>query len=47
MPHLPITFWGRNLLSQIGLRMCSPNEVVNKQMLRHGFLPDQGTGKDG
>ena len=37
MSHLPITLWGRDLLSQMGLMMCSPNEVVTRQMLRQGF----------
>ena len=27
--------------------MCSPNEAVTKQMLRQGFLPGQGLGKEG
>lgn len=45
MQHLPITLWGRDLLSQMGLIMCSPNEVVTKQMLRQGFLPGQGLRK--
>jgi hypothetical protein len=46
-PHLPITLWGRDLLSQMGLARCSPNEVMTKQMLRQGFLPGQGLGKEG
>ena len=31
MPHLPITLWGRDLLSQMGLMICSANEAVTKQ----------------
>ena len=27
--------------------MCSPNEVVAKQMLEQGFLPGLGLGKEG
>ena len=46
MPNLPTTLWGRDLLSQMGLIMCSPNEVVAKQMLEQGFLPDHGLGKE-
>ena len=30
MPNLPTTLWGRDLLSQIGLIMCSPNECLSK-----------------
>ena len=47
MPNLLITLWKRDLLSQMGLIMCSPNEAVTKQMLRQGFLPDHGLGKKG
>ena len=34
MSNLPVTLWGRDLLSQMGIIMCSPNEAVTKQMLR-------------
>ena len=47
MPYLPVTIWGRDLLSQVGLTMCSPNEVVTKRTLRQGFLFGQGLGKEG
>lgn len=47
MSNLPITLWGRDLLSQMGLILCSPSEVVTKQMLGQGFLPDKGLGKEG
>jgi hypothetical protein len=47
MSNLPVTLWGRDLLSQMGLIMCSPNEAVTKQMLRQEFLPGQGLGKEG
>ena len=47
MSNLPITLWGRDLLSQMGLIMCTPNEAVTKQMLGQGFLPGQELGKEG
>jgi hypothetical protein len=47
MPHLPITLWGRDLLSQMCLIMYSLNEAVTKQMLGQGFLPGQGLEKEG
>ena len=47
MSNLPVTLWGRDLLSQMGIIMCSSNEAVTKQMLRQGFLPSQGLGKEG
>ena len=34
MSNLPVTLWGRDLLSQMGIIMCSPNEAVTKQMPR-------------
>lgn len=30
---LPVNLWGRDLLTQLGLVMCSPNEIVTCQML--------------
>ena len=47
MSNLPVTLWGRDLLSQMGIIMCNPNEAVTKQMLKQGFLPGQGLGKEG
>lgn len=47
VPGLPVNLWGRDILSQMNLIMCSPNEVVGHQMLNHGFLPGQGLGKSG
>ena len=47
MPNLLITLWNRDLLSQMGLIMCSPNEAVIKQMLEQGFLLGQGLEKEG
>jgi hypothetical protein len=46
MSNLPVTLWGKDLLSQMGIIMCSPNEAVTKHMLRQGFLPGQGLGKE-
>ena len=47
MSNLPVTLWGRDLLSQMGVIMCSPNEAVSKQMHKQGFLPGHGLGKKG
>lgn len=46
IPGLPINLWGRDLLSQMSLIICSPNEVVTAQMLNSGFLPGKGLGKN-
>lgn len=43
--ELPVNLWGRDILSQMNVIMCSPNEAITKQMLRQGFLPGQGLGK--
>jgi hypothetical protein len=41
MSNLPVTVWGRDLLSQMGVIMCSTNEVATKQMLKN-FCLDMG-----
>ncbi|XP_028632569.1 endogenous retrovirus group K member 6 Pro protein-like [Grammomys surdaster] len=42
---LPVNLWGRDILSQMNIFMCSPNDVMTRQMLAQGFLPGQGLGK--
>ena len=44
---LPVNLCGRDILSQMEVIMCSPNEIVTQQMLSQGFLPGQGLGKEG
>ena len=44
---LPVNLWGRDILFQMNVIMCSPNEIVTQQMLSQGFLPGQGLGKEG
>lgn len=46
VPDLPVNLWGRDILSQLKLIMCSPNEIIAQQMLNQGFLPGQGLGKN-
>lgn len=46
IPGLPFNLWGRDILSQMGMVMCSPSDLVTSQMLRQGFLPGQGLGKN-
>ena len=45
IPDLPVNLSGRDILSQMNVFMCNPNEAVTKQMLVQGFLPGQGLGK--
>lgn len=45
IPHLPVNLWGRDLLSQMKVIMCSPNETVAAQMLSQGYTPGKGLGK--
>ena len=46
VPGLPVNLWGIDILSQIKVFMCSPNEVITQQMLTQGYLPGQGLGKN-
>jgi hypothetical protein len=47
MSNLPVTLWGRDLLSHMGVIMYSPNEMVTKQTIRQGLLPGHGPKKEG
>ena len=47
VPGLPVNLWGRDILSQMKVFMCSPSEVIAQQMLSQGYLPGQGLGKNG
>ena len=42
MSNLPVTLWGTDLLSQMGIIMYSPKEMVTKQTFRQGPLPGHG-----
>ncbi|XP_051005611.1 uncharacterized protein C2orf78 homolog [Acomys russatus] len=46
VPGLPVNLWGRDILAQLNLIMCSSNEIVANQMLKQGFRPGQGLGKN-
>jgi hypothetical protein len=43
---LPVNLWGRDILSQMGVIMYSPNETVTNLMLKTGYLPGKGLGKN-
>jgi hypothetical protein len=47
MSNLPVTLWGRDLLSQMGVIMYSSKERVTKQIFRQGPLPGHGLNKKG
>jgi hypothetical protein len=47
MSNLPVNLWGRDLLSQMGVIMYSPNEMMTKQTPRQGLLPGHGLKKKG
>ena len=47
MSNLPVTLWGRDLLSQMGVIMYSSKEMVTKQTFRQGPLPGHGLNKKG
>ncbi|XP_012865420.1 PREDICTED: LOW QUALITY PROTEIN: endogenous retrovirus group K member 9 Pol protein-like [Dipodomys ordii] len=42
---LPVDLWGRDIMTQMGVIMFSPNETVTNIMLKSGFLPGKGLGK--
>ena len=45
VPSLPFTLWGRDILSQMGVLLFSPDEKVTSQMLHMGCDPSKGLGK--
>ena len=45
VPELPVNLWGCDILTQMNVIRCSPNEVVTKQMFKQGFLPGKRMGK--
>lgn len=41
VPGLPVNLWGRDILSQMRVYMCSaPNDMVAQQMLSQGYIPE-------
>ena len=45
VPSLPIILWGRDVLSQMGVLLFSPDDKVTSQMLQMGYDPSKGLGK--
>lgn len=45
IPTIPITLWGRDILSHMGMLLYSPDDKVPAQMLQMHFDPDKGLGK--
>ena len=45
IPSLPFSLWGRDVLSQMGMLLFSPNDKVTSQMLQMGYDPSKGLGK--
>ena len=46
LPSLPFSLWGRDVLSQMGMLLYSPDEKVTNQILQMWYNPDMGFGKD-
>ena len=46
IPSLPFSLWGRDVLSQMGMLLYSPDEKVTNQMLQMRYNSDKGLGKD-
>ena len=45
VPSLPFTLWGRDVLSQMGVLLFSPDDKVASQMLHMAYDPSKGLGK--
>ena len=41
VPSLPFVLWGRDVLSQMGVLLFSPDEKVTSQMLHMGYDPSE------
>ena len=46
IPSLPFSLWGRDILSQMGMLLYSPDKKVTNQMLQMRYNPDKGLGED-
>ncbi|KAJ1058358.1 hypothetical protein K5549_021396, partial [Capra hircus] len=46
VPSLPFSLSGRDILSQMGMLLYSPDEKVTNQMLQMRYNPDKALGKD-
>lgn len=44
---LPVNLWGRDVMSQMGVYLYSPNQQVTKMMFDQGLLPKDGLGPSG
>lgn len=47
VPGLPVNLCGRDVMTNIGVYLYSPNDVVTQQMLDQGLLPRHGLGPRG
>ena len=45
VPSLPFSLWGRDVPSQMGMLLFSPDDKVTSQMLLMGYDPSKGLGK--
>ena len=45
VPSLSFTLWGKDVLSQMGVLLFSPDDKVTSQMLQMGYDPSKGLGK--
>jgi len=46
VPSLPFSLWGRDILSQMGMLLYSPDEKVTNQMWQMRYNPDKELGHD-
>lgn len=46
IPSIPFSLWRRDVLTQMGMLLYSPNDKVSYQMLQMKYNPDKGMGKN-
>lgn len=47
LPGLPVNLWGRDILSQMGAYLYSPNDSVTNMMFHQNYVPGTGLGRHG
>nr|XP_015107999.1 endogenous retrovirus group K member 7 Pro protein-like [Vicugna pacos] len=45
LPNLPVNLWGRDIMSNMGVFLYSPNPTISHQLMSQGLYPNQGLGK--
>lgn len=46
VPGLPVNLWGRDILEQLDVVLCSGSEFASRQLKKQGWSPGSGLGKN-